>query len=891
MGRLRRTVAKLRNLLANKHAEEDLAREVASHLTLLADDFERRGMSAEEARLAALRAFGGVEQAKQAHRDERSSLWIEQAMQDLRYGLRTLSRSPGFTITSVFTLALGIGACTAIFSLVNAVLIRSLPYGDPEHLVYLFSPNPSLNVPAEVICPSYGDFYDLKREARSYADMSSFEQAQFSVTQQGTTQRIGGARVDEEFFSTLQSIPELGRSFTGEDNLRAHAKVAVISHSLWVSMFGARPDVLNRSIQLDGANYQIVGVMPPQFEYPFKTDLPYGDSHIQSTQVWVPLALDAKARTSRGMENNVSLARLRSGVPIQQAQAEMAGIMARLDRQYPPDPRDDGLPREWGALVESFTGLSIEPVRPLMQLLLAAVGLVLLIACGNVANLLLARAAERSRELGVRAALGAGRGRVVRQLLTESMLVGVGGCAAGIVLAVLFLRLLPMLDPGNIPRLSEASLDARVFLVAIGASLLTSLLAGLMPAIGVSRTELTEFLKSHATRGGSAGHSRLQSALIVAQTAMVVVLLAGAGLLIRSYINVESVDTGFTRSAMTFHVSLDQRYSKPEQRVAFYRELMAKLAALPGVQAAGSVNYLPLTNGESLTFIWVDGFDNKDYQQTKGRFVTPHYFQAMHIPLIAGRSFTDADASAAANQPVIINQKFAKTFFPNRNPIGGRITGDSKQKSWSTVVGVVADVRYTSLEEEPQPLVYNASYDAADASVAVQSTLPPTTVANEVRATLRSIDPNLAATDLQTMGDLVSIATAQRRFQTSLLAVFAGIALIMALVGLSGLMTFSVNRRTREVGLRMALGAGRRDVLVLILRNASVLVAWGLGLGLACTWIATRLLKSFLFGVGQHDPFTVVTVSVLLVVCGFVATFIPARRAASIDPMQALRTE
>jgi len=889
----RRIIARLRSLLNNKRAEEDLAREVASHLTLLTDDFERRGMSPEEARLAARRAYGGVEQAKQAHRDERSLLWIEQTMQDLRYGLRTLSKSPGFTITAVLTLALGVGACTAIFSLVNAVLIRSLPYGDPEHLVYLFSPNPSLKIPAEVICPSYGDFYDLKREAKSYADMSNFEQAQFGVAQQGTTQRIGGARVDADFFSTLQSMPELGRTFAGEDNLQAHTKVAVISHSLWVSMFGARPDALNRSIQLDGANYQIVGVMPPAFEYPFKSDLPYGDSDIKSTQIWVPLALNAQARTSRGIGNNVSFARLRSGVSIHQAQAEMAGIMARLDKEYAADPRDAdaGLTREWGALVESFTGISIGPVRPLMRLLLAAVGLVLLIACGNVANLLLARAAERGRELGVRAALGAGRGRMVRQLLTESMLVGVGGCAVGIVLAVFFLRLLPKLDPGNIPRLNEASLDARVFLVAIGGSLLTSLLAGFMPAIGASRMELTEFLKSHAMRGSSAGHSRLQSALIVAQTAMVVVLLAGAGLLIRSYINVESVDTGFTRSAMTFHVSLDQRYSKPEQHVAFYKDLMAKLEALPGVEAAGSVNYLPLTNSESLDFIYVDGFDNKDHQQTEGRDVTPHYFAAMNIPLVAGRYFADADASARANRPVIINQKFAETFFPNRNPIGGRITGDPKQALWWTVVGVVADVRNTSLEEEPQLQMYHASYDTGDASVAVRSTLPPATVANEIRATLKSIDPSLAATDIHTMGDLVSIATARRRFQTSLLTLFAGIALIMALVGLSGLMRFSVNRRTREVGIRMALGAERRDVMLLILRNASVLVIWGVGLGLACTWIATRLLKSFLFGVGQHDPFTVVTVSVLLVVCGLMAAFVPARRAASIDPMQALRTE
>jgi putative ABC transport system permease protein len=890
MAHWRRFIAGLRSLFANKRAEEDLAREVASHLTLLADDFERRGMSAEEARLAARRAYGGVEQAKQAHRDERSHLWIEQTMQDLRYGLRTFSRSPGFTITAVLTLALGIGACTAIFSLVNAVLIRSLPYGDPERLVYLFSPNPSLKIPVEVICPSYGDFHDLRREAKSYADMSNFEQAQFSVTQLGTTQRIGGARVDDDFFSTLQSMPELGRIFAGEDNLPAHAKVAIISHSLWLSMFGAGPDVLNRSIQLDGANYQIVGVMPPKFEYPFKSDLPYGDSHVKSTQIWVPLALGSQARTSRGIGNNVSFARLRSGVSIHQAQAEMTGIMAQLDKEYAADPRDAGLPREWGALVESFTRISIGPVRPLMRLLLAAVGLVLLIACGNVANLLLARAAERARELGVRAALGAGRGRMVRQLLTDSMLVGVGGCAVGIVQAVLFLRLLPKLDPGNIPRLNEASLDARVFLVAIGGSLLTSLLAGLMPAIGASRMELTEFLKSHAMRGSSAGHSRLQSALIVAQTAMVVVLLAGAGLLIRSYINVESLDTGFTRSAVTFHVGLDQRYT-PQKQGGFYKELMTKLEALPGVQAAGGVSNLPLSNSESVGFLWVEGYPNKDFQQTEGRGVTPHYFEATEIPLIAGRYFTDADITVTGNRPTIINQKFAATYFPNRNPIGGKISTDERHAQWLTVVGVVADVRHMSLEEEPQPQMYTASYDFGDESVAVRSALPPATVANEIKATLKSVDPNVAVTDIHTMGDLVSMASARRRFQTSLLTVFAGIALIMALVGLSGLMRFSVNRRTHEVGIRMALGAERRDVVLLILKNASVLVVCGLGLGLACTWIATRLLRSFLFGVGQHDPLTVVTVSVLLVVCGLMAAFLPARRAASIDPMQALRME
>lgn len=889
MRNLRALWMRLLEMFRSNRAEPEFEQELDAHIAIHAEAEMQAGRSPAEARRAALIQLGGAEQVRQAYRDQRVVLWLENFLQDLRYGLRTLLRAPGFTITAVLTVGLGIGACTAIFSLVNAVLIRSLPYGDPQRLVYLFTPNSKIKIPAEAICPSYGDFYDLKREAMSFVDMSNFEQAQFSVVQQGITQRIGGARVDEDFFATLQSVPEFGRAFTRDDNLPAHAKVALISHSLWVSMFGGRADVLNHTIQLNDANYRIVGVMPPAFEYPSKTDLPYGDPHIQSTQVWVPLALDAKAKSSRALANNSSLARLRAGATIHEAQAEMNGIMARLDKAYASDPADGDIPRAWGALVESFMEFSIGPVRPLMRLLLAAVGLVLLIACGNVANLLLARAAERARELGVRAALGAGRGRMVRQLLTESMIVGIGGCVVGIALTVLFLHVLPKLDPGNIPRLNEASLDARVFAAAIGASLLTSLLAGLLPAIGASRMGLTEFLKSHATRGRSTGHSRIQSVLIVAQTAMVVVLLAGAGLLIRSYINVESVDTGFTRSAMTFHVSLDQRYSKREQRVAFNKELMAKLEALPGVQAAGSVNYLPLTNSESITTFWVDGYPNKEFQVTEGRTVTPGYFTAMNIPLIAGRYFNDADGSGST----IINQTFARTYFPNRSPLGGRITGDPKAKreNWGIVVGVVADVRYQGVEDQPQPQIYNMGYDAGEASVAVRSTLPPPAIQNEIRDTLRSMDPSIAATDIHTMGDLVSIATARRRFQTSLLTAFAAIALVLALVGLYGLMVFSVNQRTREVGIRMALGAERSDVLILILRNASVLMISGLAAGLVCTWIVTRALQSFLFGVSAHDPLTVVTVSSLLILCGLLAAFFPARRAASTDPMQALRTE
>jgi predicted permease len=882
MARWRRIVARLRNLFANQRAEGELAREVASHLTLLADDFERGGMSPEEARLAARRAYGGVEQAKQAHRDERSLLWVEQTMQDLRYGLRTLSKSPGFTITAVLTLALGIGACTAVFSLVNAVLIRSLPYGDPSRLVYLYTPNPQFKLPAEVFDPTYADFFDLKRGTHSFQDMTTFGQSVFSVALQGASERVSAARVDGDFFRTFQSAPELGRAITSDDNQLGHEKVAVISRALWQSMFGMAPDVLHRSLMLDGKNYQIIGVMPSGFEYPHKTDLAYGESQCKTTQVWVPLALTPQQIADRDNSSGNTVARLRPGVSITQAQAEMASIMVRLDKLHDP------LMRGWGALIVNFVDSTVGHVRSLLWLLLGAVGLVILIACGNAANLLLARAAGRMRELGVRVALGAGRSRIVRQLITEALLIGLAAGAIGAGFAYLFLRILPLFNPGNIPRLNEASLDMRVLLFTIAISLFTSALTGIFPALAVSRINLTDFLASTGSRGVAGAHTRVQSALIIVESALVVVLLASAGLLIRSYINVESVDAGFSSSTVSMNIGLDARYSHP-QSVEFFRNLFARLQALPGVEAVGAIDNLPLSNSENLRMFAVDGYPNQKSQLAEERYVTPNYFQAMRIPLIAGRMFI-ADEKPESHA-VIVNQSFARKYFAGRDPIGGLVSRHDDQAKWCTVVGVIADVRNTSLEEAAEPQIYEPDMEFGGGYIAVRSTLPPKSLAATIRSVLHSLDPNLATGDIRAMGYLEWEASAPRRFQTSLLTVFAAIALFLALAGLYGLMAYTVTRRTREVGIRMALGAERRDVLLLILRNAVVLVVWGLGLGLVCTWMVTRLLKSFLFGVGQLDPFTVVTVSVLLLVCGLMAAFVPARRAASIDPMQALRME
>jgi predicted permease len=882
MVHLRRIIAKIRSLLANKRAEDDLAREVASHLTLLADDFEHRGMSPEEARLAARRAYGGVEQAKQAHREERSLLWMEQTMQDLHYGLRTLSKSPGFTITAVLTLALGIGACTAIFSLVNAVLIRSLPYGAPGRLVYLYTPNPQFKLPVEIFSPSYADFYDLKRDSHSFQDMTAFDESVFSLALGGAAERVSAARVDGDFFRTFQSAPELGRSITPDDNQPGHEKVAVISHALWQSMFASAPDILHRSLLLDGKSYQIVGVMQQGFEYPHFSDIAYGEAQYKTSQVWIPLALTAHDLADRDNTNGNVVARLKPGVSITQAQAEMATIMTRLDKLHDPQMRG------WGASVKNFVDSTVGHVRSLLWLLLGSVAIVLLIACGNAANLLLARAAGRMRELGVRVALGAGRSRIIRQLLTEAILIGFAAGAIGVGFAYIFLRTLPLFNPGNIPRLNEASLDMRVLLFTIGVSLLTSLHTGILPALAVSRINLTDFLATSGSRRVVGAQTSVQSALIVAESALVVVLLASAGLLIRSYINVESVDTGFSQSTVTLNIGLDARYGQP-QRVEFFRNLFARFQALPGVQAVGGVNDLPLSNSEDLRMFAVDGYPNLKSQLAEALWATPDYFSAMRIPLIAGRLFT-ADEKPESHS-IIINQSFARKYFAGRDPIGGRVSRQDDFTRWSTVVGVIGDVRHTSLEEPAKPQIFNPSMEFGGGYIAVRSALSAKALAAEIRSTLHSIDPNLAAGDIQTMGDLETVASAQRRFQASLLTVFAGIALFLAVVGLYGLMAYSVSRRSREVGIRMALGAQRTDVMLLVIKKAALLLALGLVSGLVCSWFATRAIQAFLFGVGRHDPVTILSVCALLAVCGLVAALIPARRAASIDPMQALRSD
>ena len=549
-----------------RRSSGELDEELQFHLEQATQANIAAGMTPEEARRRARVEFGGIENAREETYAQRPGWWIETVLQDVRYALRGFRKNPIFTITVIATLALGIGACTAIFSVVNAVLLRSLPYGDPGRLVYLYTPNPDLKLPAEVFGPSYGDFFDMQRQSRSFSAMTIFRQAAYSLASHDTTIRIGGARIDGNFFRTLQSSPELGRAIDSQDAEPGHDSVVVISHALWQSMFVGNMDVLTRSLQLDGRPYRIIGVMPEEFQYPHRTDLAYGNAHILSTQVWVPLALSPQQKADHTNSSGDVIARLKPGVSVARAQAEMSTIMVRLSLLHAAY-----LPRKWRALVKPFLDRVLGPVRPLMDLLLGAVSFVLLIACGNAANLLLARAASRTHELGVRATLGAARSRMVRQMLTESLLLGCAGGLVGIIFAYVFLHGLLRLDPGNIPRLNEASLDSRVLLFTVALSVLTSILFGMLPALSASRINLIEFLKPGGSRGGVGSRNRLRGGLIVAEIGLVVVLLAGAGLLLRSYINVESIHTGFSPSTLGMDIHLDSRYRQPQQRDAFFR--------------------------------------------------------------------------------------------------------------------------------------------------------------------------------------------------------------------------------------------------------------------------------------------------------------------------------
>ena len=847
----------------------------------------------KEAQAAARADFGSLPEVTEECYDARGVTWLDDLAQDVRYGLRTLCKHRSFTVVTVLTLALGIGACTAIFSLVNAVLIRSLPYGAPERLVYIFTPNSEWKLPSETFGPSPADFFDIRKQAKSFAVATFFYQTIYNlVSGNDRAERVGAARVDADFFPTLEATPEFGRGFDAKDEQPGSERVAVISHALWQSMLGERADVLGSKFRLDGIPYQVIGVMPPEFGYPHKSDLTYGYGHVQTTDLWVPMGLTSQQKAERDNPNGFALGRLKPGVTVREAQAEMTTVMSHLNLLHNPGSRG------WSAFVKPFRDSSLGPVRPLMLLLMASVAFVLLIACGNAANLLLARAAARTHELGVRATLGAKRARLLRQMLTESLMLSVVAGVVGVGLAWLFLHALLKLNPGDIPRMNTAGLDLRVMGFVLLVTLLTSVLFGMLPSLSATRINLAEFLKSSGMRGISGDKRQVRRWLIIAQIAMLVILLTGTGLLLRSYVKVLSVSTGFAPATVTADVELSPQYGDAHKRRAMFSSLVERLTSVPGVQAVGVVNALPLSDSESLFTLSVEGYSNRKQQLVEVRGITQGYLSAMQTPLLQGRDFSGEDASGH-RLVAIVNQAFANKYFANRDAIGRRIrTGTDESDPWTTVIGVAKDVRYMSLEAAPGPLVYIPftqvewrESSIVGAYVAVRSSLPHDRVVAEIRAAVRALDANLAIADVHTMSDLVSHVTARRRFQTTLLTIFSGTAMLLAMVGVYGLLAYSVRQRTGEIGIRVALGSSKTAVVRLILSEGLTLLGVGLVLGLAAALLTTRLLAGFLYGVPPLDPFTFAFVPMLLLVATLGACLIPSFRAAAVDPMNALRHE
>jgi predicted permease len=705
---------------------------------------------------------------------------------------------------------------------------------------------------------------------------------------------MGASGVDADFFSTLQSSPMLGRAINADDNEPGHSSVVVISHSVWQRVFGSDPGVVGKPLQLDDKSYRVIGVMPPGFQYPHKTDLaePGSDMNIAETDIWVPLALTAKQRADRNLDSDsYALGRLKAGVTVEQATTDLSAIMHQLD------PLHEGMAfrQGWYAYVKPLLQTLQGSARPLLLRLMGAVVFVLLIACGNAANLLLARSAGRAHELGVRATLGAGRTRLVRQMLTESLLLGAGGGLAGIILAWVFLRLLLALDPGDIPRLQQSSLNGRVLAFAVAVSVVTSLLAGALPAVSASRVNLVEFLKTGGQKGVARGRNRLRGSLIIAQVAIVVILLAGAGLLVRSYGKLMHVPMGFNASTVSMKIELPRSYAKPAQCQAFFESLLPQLRSMPGTLAAAAVVGLPLGDTKGVGTFWVEGYPNQQGQVVDGMSVTPDYFSAMGTPILRGHTFTQDEISPTP-KAAIINEAFAEKYFAGRDPIGKWVSGDQPEPGkpvtgGSVVVGVAANERDWSVEAPAQPQLFTPLRDPSAAYIVIRSALPRKDVMASATAILHRIDSSLAFAKVHTMHELVSEATARQRFQTVLLSTFAAMAMALALIGFYGLLAYSVNQRSAEMGVRIALGATRGHVMQLVLRQGLALVTVGLAVGLALALGLTRVLASSLFGVSALDPVTFSVVPVLFLLATVAACLIPARRAARSDPIAVLRSE
>ena len=803
---------------------------------------------------------------------------------DIQYALRSIAKKPLFYAIVIVTLALGIGVNAAIFTVVNAVLLQPLPYPEPDRLMMVWTYNPRQGFDKDV--GTYPNFEDWRSASATFERMSAYFGANATLTGAGDPTQLRGARVTHEFFETMGVAPGHGRGFAPENGQPGGERVVVLSHGLWTGRFGADPTIVGRQIVLNGLSHEVVGVMPAAFAHP------------ADAEFWMPLAPVGGLRelfTARGSYWLTIVGRLKAGVTQTAAQAEMDAIAGRLERQYPANA---GIGIRLVPMHQELVG----DVRWPLLILLGAVSFVLLIACANVANLLLTRAASRNRELAIRTALGAGRSRLLRQLLTESLVLALLGGIVGVVLAAWSTDVLRSLAPAALPRLANVAIDGYVLAYAAGASLLTSLLFGIIPALHASRRESSVYLKEGGRTGadGAMGR-RLRSALAVAELAIALVLLVGAGLLIRSFIALTSEDPGFaTTGVLTLRLQLPPaKYQEPARVTAFYEGLIERLGALPGVQGAAAGSSLLLSRLPGSASINIEGRPPlpPDAQNIPVPYdsVTPEYFSTLQIPLRRGRMFTSADGPET-QEVVIVNESFVRRFFPGEDPLGRRVTFGSTEgpdARWQTIVGVVADTKRGGFEREPWAEVYFPFRQAPEsrAFAFLRTNGDPTMLVSAARAAVWSIDRDQAIGAIRTVPELLAQQEANRRFTTLLLGIFAALALVLAMIGIYGVMAYSTAQRTQEIGIRMALGADRGSVLRMILAGGLRIAAAGLAIGVLGALALTQVLSGLLFGVTARDPLTFVVVPAALLVVSLAACWIPARRAMRVEPVIALRGE
>jgi len=880
---------RLRALFRRKSLEASLDEEVQGHLRMAAQEHMEKGESAERARATALREFGNVALVEEVTRDIWGWSWLETLLQDLRYGLRMLGKNPGFTAVAVLTLALGIGANTAVFSLVNTILLRPLPYRNPSELAVVSEIVPQMGGDLEVGVAA-GEYLDYRDRNRSFVQTGAYEDAGFNLTGEGNPLRINAAAVTASVFQLLGVPPRLGQVFTAEEERDGGAAVAVLSYSLWQRHYGGDAGILGKTIKLDEKPYLVLGVMPPSFHFPSD-----GAPLSERPDLWVPEVFAPDRLKDRLMEFGVNfIGRLKPGVNEKQALADVssvaAGFMQQLPEFYSGNIRV--VPH-----VHKFAAHAVQKARPLMILLMAAVASVLLIACANVANLLLARGSYRTHEMAVRSAIGAVRSRLVRQCLVESLLLSLLGAGGGFALAFMLVKGVRAFGPADVPRLEEVAIEPTALVFTVVLLLVTTVLFGFVPAWRLSHVAPHDCLKEASQARGARGTEHLQNFVVVGEIAATLVLLLGGGLLVRSFLRVLNVPLGFRPQGVYIVRTLfdEARYPNALKRETVQKELIDRLAHLPGVQRVAAASHLPLSDSRQIGFR-LEHAAPDDFHWAENSLVTPGYFPAMGILILRGRNFTDQQDRPNTSLVAIINEAMARQYFPGHDPIGQRFHwGD---RDLFTIIGIARDVRISALDADPPPMIYHSMFqlethtgDRTALILRTDGSAQGKDLFARIQQEIWSLDRDLPIYSFSSLDTLISESLAQRRFSTLLTLSFGLIALALALIGLFGVMSYLVAQRQRELAIRMALGANQTGLWWMVMKRGAALAIIGCGVGLPLLPLAGRLIRATLFETSAYDPLTLFLVPLLLFAVALVASYLPARHATKVDPMTALRYE